>query len=105
MVLGFPLRLPATWLGFVLVTTPLGLPPAAVAQGCSCPCAQPSQGTFAPDGSCQCSCEAVPIPGINAETLSGPPKPPKAGGPAPTWQVDPVDDDDLGDPFWGPWFW
>ena len=80
-------------------------PAAALAQGCSCDCEQPTPGVPGPDSSCPCPCASVPIPGINAETLSGPPKPPKAGGPAPTWQVDPFFDDDLGDPFWGPWFW
>lgn len=97
--------LPAAWLRLALTAFLWALPSLAVAQGCSCNCAQPSQGVFGPDGSCQCPCAPVPIPGINAETLSGPPKPPKAGGPAPTWQVDPFLDDDLGDPFWGPWFW
>jgi hypothetical protein len=46
----------------------------------------------------------VPIPGINAETLSGPPKPPQAGGPTPTWTVEPGYDDDFGGPFWDDWW-
>ena len=76
----------------------------AQSQGCPCSCEQPSVGQLGPDGLCQCPCAAVPIPGINAETLSGPPKPPKAGGPAPTWTVEPGFDDGFGGPFWGEWW-
>jgi len=89
--------------GLVLVV--LAAPAAAWSQGCSCGCATPELGVLGADGSCLCSCTPVSIPGINAETLSGPPKPPRAGGPAPSWQVDPFVDDDLGDPIWGPWLW
>ncbi|MEX0587935.1 MAG: hypothetical protein WD136_01645 [Cyanobium sp.] len=46
----------------------------------------------------------VPIPGINVETLSGPPKPPKAGGPEPTWTVEPGFEDGFGGPFWDDWW-
>ena len=79
-------------------------PPALQAQGCPCGCAQPTVGQIGPDGACQCPCEAVPIPGINAETLSGPPKPPMAGGPPPTWTVEPAFDDGFGGPFWDDWW-
>jgi hypothetical protein len=79
-------------------------PPAVQAQGCPCGCAQPTVGQIGPDGACQCPCEAVPIPGINAETLSGPPKPPMAGGPPPTWTVEPAFDDGFGGPFWDDWW-
>jgi hypothetical protein len=91
--------------GLALVLVVLTAPAAAWAQACPCDCATPEPGASGADGSCQCPCAPVPIPGITAETLSGPPKPPKAGGPAPSWQVDPFFDDNLGDPFWGPWFW
>jgi hypothetical protein len=82
------------------------------AQSCPCSCAQPSLGLIGPDGLCQCSCASVPIPGISEETLAGPPKPPKAGGPEPTWNVEPgfdggFDDgfgDGFGGPFWGGWW-
>ena len=78
------------------------------AQSCPCSCAQPSLGLIGPDGLCQCSCASVPIPGISEETLAGPPKPPKAGGPEPTWNVEPGFDDGFGDgfggPFWGGWW-
>ena len=83
---------------------PLWLTPAALAQPCPCSCEQSSQGVIGPDGLCQCPCGLVPIPGINAETLSGPPKPPQAGGPTPTWTVEPGYDDDFGGPFWDDWW-
>ena len=80
----------------------------AQSQSCSCSCAQPSLGLIGPDGLCQCPCASVPIPGISEETLAGPPKPPKAGGPEPTWNVEPGFDDGFGDgfggPFWGGWW-
>ncbi|MCP9941304.1 MULTISPECIES: hypothetical protein [Synechococcales] len=79
-------------------------PIQAQSQACPCSCEQPSVGLIGPDGLCQCPCGAVPIPGINAETLSGPPKPPKAGGPAPTWTVEPGFEDGFGGPFWGDWW-
>ena len=98
----------------VLVGCLLPLPQPAVAQSqsqaqtCPCSCAQPSLGLIGPDGLCQCSCASVPIPGISEETLAGPPKPPKAGGPEPTWNVEPGFDDGFGDgfggPFWGGWW-
>jgi hypothetical protein len=76
----------------------------AQSQACPCSCDQPSVGLIGPDGLCQCPCGVVPIPGINAETLSGPPKPPKAGGPAPTWTVEPGFEDGFGGPFWDGWW-
>jgi hypothetical protein len=79
-------------------------PIPAQGQACPCSCDQPSVGLIGPDGLCQCPCAAVPIPGINAETLSGPPKPPKAGGPAPTWTVEPGFEDGFDGPFWGDWW-
>lgn len=79
-------------------------PIPAQSQACPCSCAQPSVGLIGPDGLCQCPCDAVPIPGINAETLSGPPKPPKAGGPTPTWTVEPGFEDGFGGPFWDGWW-
>ena len=95
-------RLPLFLLPSLLL--PLGLTPAALAQPCPCSCEQPSQGVIGPDGLCQCPCGVVPIPGINAETLSGPPKPPQAGGPTPTWTVEPGYDDYFGGPFWDDWW-
>ena len=96
----------------VLVGCLLPLPQPAFAQAqsqsqsCPCSCAQPSLGLIGPDGLCQCSCASVPIPGISEETLAGPPKPPKAGGPEPTWNVEPGFDDGFddgfGDGFGGP---
>ena len=87
-------------LGLVGCLLPLSQP--ALAQSCPCSCAQPSLGLIGPDGLCQCSCASVPIPGISEETLAGPPKPPKAGGPEPTWNVEPGFDDGFGDGFGGP---
>lgn len=72
------------------------------AQDCGCNCGQPTLGTIGPDGTCQCPCAAEPIPGITPETLSGPPKPPSAGGPAPEWRVEPFDDG-FADPWFGVW--
>ncbi len=72
-------------------------------QACPCSCAQPSLGLIGADGLCQCPCASVPIPGISEETLAGPPKPPKAGGPTPSWTIEPGFDDGFGDPFWGGW--
>ena len=46
--------------------------------------------------------ETIVIPGITPESLSGPPQPPKAGGPAPEWKVEPFDDD-FGPPMFGIW--
>jgi hypothetical protein len=103
-------------LGLVGCLLPLPQPALAQsqaqAQSCPCSCAQPSLGLIGPDGLCQCSCASVPIPGISEETLAGPPKPPKAGGPEPTWNVEPgfdggFDDgfgDGFGGPFWGGWW-
>ena len=71
------------------------------AQECGCNCGQPTLGTIGPDGTCQCPCEPLPIPGITPETLSGPPRPPKSGGPAPEWKVEPFDD--FGPPLFGVW--
>jgi len=76
----------------------------AQSQACPCSCDQPSVGLIGSDGLCQCPCGVVPIPGINAETLSGPPKPPKAGGPAPIWTVEPGFEDGFGGPFWDDWW-
>ena len=98
-------------LGLAAVLLPCSQPahaqapiPAQSQAACPCSCAQPSVGLIGPDGLCQCPCGAVPIPGINAETLSGPPKPPKAGGPMPTWTVEPAFDDGFGGPFWADWW-
>ena len=101
----------AYWLALVGLLAP-GLthfsPPAiaqaSLAQFCQCGCAQPTLGQIGPDGACQCPCQAVPIPGINVQTLSGPPKPPKAGGPLPTWTVEPAFDEGFGGPFWDDWW-
>ncbi|MFM7512879.1 MAG: hypothetical protein ACKO3F_05835 [Cyanobium sp.] len=80
----------------------LGPAPAPVrAQECGCNCGEPTLGTIGPDGTCQCPCGPAPIPGINPESLSGPPRPPKAGGPAPEWKVEPFDD--FGPPLFGVW--
>jgi len=99
-----------------LVGCLLPLPQPALAQlqnqACPCSCTQPSLGLIGPDGLCQCPCASVPIPGINEETLAGPPKPPKAGGPQPAWTVEPGFygdfgdgfDDGFGGPFWGGWW-
>ena len=84
----------------VFLTAPI----PGLAQACPCACAQPVEGVVGSDGLCQCSCETVPIPGINAETLSGPPKPPMAGGPPPTWTVEPAFADDWNGPFWDDWW-
>lgn len=97
------------WLGRCLALLSLAAPAlipaqAARAQDCPCPCAQPAEAQIAPNGTCQCPCAAVPIPGINAETLSGPPKPPKAGGPMPTWTIEPAFDDGFDGPFWDGWW-
>ena len=99
-------------LGLVGCLLPLPQPALAQSQSqsqsqtCPCSCAQPSLGLIGPDGLCQCSCASVPIPGISEETLAGPPKPPKAGGPEPTWNVEPGFDggfdDGFGDGFGGP---
>ena len=99
-------------LGFAAALLPCSQPALAQApaqiqsqsQACPCSCEQPSVGLIGPDGLCQCPCGAVPIPGIDAETLSGPAKPPKAGGPAPTWTVEPGYEDGFGGPFWGDWW-
>jgi hypothetical protein len=42
---------------------------------------------------------------MDAETLAGPPKPPKAGGGAdqPQWTFEPLDDAGFGWPWWGGW--
>jgi len=93
----------AVALGAALATgsAPL-LPSRALAQACECGCAQPSVGYLGPDGACRCPCQVLPSPGMTQETLSGPPKPPKAGGGDYIhWQFDTVDDDDW--PFWGLW--
>jgi hypothetical protein len=73
----------------------------ARAQECGCNCGEPTLGSIGPDGTCQCPCGPAPIPGINPESLSGPPRPPKAGGPAPEWKVEPFDD--FGPPLFGVW--
>ena len=73
-----------------------------LAQECGCNCGQPTVGTIAADGSCACPCDPLPIPGITPESLSGPPRLPKAGGPAPEWTVEPFDDD-FGPPWFGVW--
>lgn len=84
------------------------MPPQNASCSCACPQApapDPALAASGSDGLCPCPCEAAdPIPGINVETLAGPPKPPKAGGPEPTWTVEPFADDDFGDPFWGGWW-
>ena len=87
--------------GPALPTPGLVLAPAR-AQECGCNCGQPSLGTIGPDGTCQCPCAVESIPGITPESLSGPPKAPKAGGPAPEWQVEPFDDG-FGSPWFGVW--
>jgi hypothetical protein len=42
---------------------------------------------------------------MDAETLAGPPKPPKAGGgeDQPQWTFEPLDDAGFGWPWWGGW--
>ena len=78
------------------------VPNRARAQACECGCAQPSVGYLDPDGACRCPCQVLPSPGMRPETLSGPPKPPKAGGGDNVhWKFDTFDDDDW--PFMGLW--
>jgi hypothetical protein len=80
-------------------------PPAALAQACSCGCAQPAVGYLDATGRCQCPCLPQAAPAMDAETLAGPPKPPKAGGGAdqPQWTFEPLDDAGFGWPWWGGW--
>jgi hypothetical protein len=88
-------------LALVLLAAPLAVLAPVRAQECGCNCGEPTLGTVGPDGTCQCPCGPAPIPGINPESLSGPPRPPKAGGPAPEWKVEPFDD--VGPPLFGVW--
>ncbi|MEI7952197.1 MAG: hypothetical protein WCH37_05925 [Synechococcaceae cyanobacterium ELA182] len=90
-------------LGTALASISLpALPQRALAQACECGCAQPTVGYLGPDGACRCPCQVLPAPGMTPETLSGPPKPPKAGGGDDVhWQFDMDDDDDW--PFFGLW--
>lgn len=96
-------------IGFVLgaFVVALGLtavPHRARAQACECGCAQPTVGYLGPDGACRCPCQVLPSPGMTPETLSGPPKPPKAGGGDNVhWQFDSFDDEDDDWPFMGLW--
>lgn len=77
-------------------------PSPALAQACECGCSQPSVGYLGPDGACRCPCQVLPSPGLTPETLSGPPRPPKAGGGDDVhWQFDMDDDDDW--PLFGLW--
>ncbi|MCH9713555.1 MAG: hypothetical protein ACNA8O_09770 [Cyanobacteriota bacterium] len=94
--------LPRVVLALALLSPLVPALPPALAQECGCNCGQPILGTIAADGSCQCPCDTLSIPGINPESLSGPPRPAKAGGPAPEWQVEPFDDD-FGPPGFGVW--
>jgi hypothetical protein len=94
--------LPRVALALVLLSPLAPALAPARAQECGCNCGQPTLGTIAADGSCQCPCDTLPIPGVNPESLSGPPRPPKAGGPAPEWKVEPFDDD-FGPPGFGVW--
>jgi len=91
-------------LGAALAGLCLGaMPNRALAQACECGCAQPSVGYLGADGACRCPCQVLPAPGMTQETLSGPPKPPKAGGGNDVrWQFEPFDDDDDW-PFMGLW--
>ena len=69
-------------------------PSPALAQACV--------GYLGPDGACRCPCQVLPSPGLTPETLSGPPRPPKAGGGDDVhWQFDMDDDDDW--PLFGLW--
>lgn len=92
-------------LALLLATFPLAAPWAAPspvgAQECGCNCGEPTVGSIGSDGTCQCPCASEPIPGITPESLSGPPRPPQAGGPAPEWKVEPFDD--FGPPLFGIW--
>jgi len=90
-------------LGAAIATLALTAQPnAALAQACECGCSQPSVGYRNPDGTCHCSCQVLPTPGMTPETLSGPPRPPKAGGGDNVhWQFESYDDDDW--PFMGLW--
>jgi hypothetical protein len=100
VVTGCPALLSSARLALALVLLASPLAPVR-AQECGCNCGEPSLGSIGPDGSCQCPCGPAPIPGITPESLSGPPKPPKAGGPAPEWKVEPFDD--VGPPLFGVW--
>jgi hypothetical protein len=89
---------------FVVSLGLTAVPPRARAQACECGCAQPTVGYLGPDGACRCPCQVLPSPGLTPETLSGPPKPPKAGGGDDVhWQFDSFDDEDDDWPFMGLW--
>lgn len=81
-VTGCPALLSPARLALALVLLASPLAPVR-AQECGCNCGEPSLGSITP------------------ESLSGPPKPPKAGGPAPEWKVEPFDD--VGPPLFGVW--
>ena len=89
---------------FVVSLGLTAVPPRARARAGECGCAQPTVGYLGPDGACRCPCQVLPSPGLTPETLSGPPKPPKAGGGDDVhWQFDSFDDEDDDWPFMGLW--